>query len=257
MTVEEIVSRCETLGLESIAMTDHLNQISDVPKHRWIADDIRRIDTSLRVYFGVELDILDEESSPYSEQIRDEGGFQFAIGGPHGPAVESYDLKQIIAIQHRNQLATCQNPLISVLVHPWRFDKLEFSQLNFPWFDDLSVVPQSMTEELADAAISTGTAIEISATMLGTDSDCGERFIMQYREYLGTLAARGVHFSLGSDAHDIGELQGITAAEKVAAELEIGPDRIWHPSGAPFNQPAGEVLCERGAFVSETPTPCT
>lgn len=236
MEVAEIVSRCQALGLESIAITDHLDRMSDLPKHRRIADDIRAIDTPLRVYLGVELNVLNGRSSPYAEAIRHEAGFQFAIGGPHGPAVADYDLEQIIAIQHRNHLATCENPLISVLVHPWWFDKPEFDRLGFPWFDDLSVVPKSMTEELAAAAIATGTAVEISTIMVRVSAKYGERFSKQYREYIGALNDHGVSFTIASDSHDINQLQGITLAETVAREVGIPPERIWHPGGPPFNQ---------------------
>jgi len=235
MVVKDIVARCEELGLASIGITDHVDRMSDIPKHRAIADDIKAEQTPLRVYFGVELNVLDGRSSPYSAQIRDEMGFQFAIGGPHGPAVDCYDPEQIVAIQHRNHLATCEDPLISVLVHPWWFDKPEFDRLGFPWFDDLSIVPQSMIEELADAATATGTAIEISAIMLRVGPKYGERFNRQYLEFLGVLKERGVQFSLASDSHDISSLPGISVAEAAVVEVGICEDRIWHPSGPPFN----------------------
>lgn len=238
MEVAAIAARCEGLGLGSIAITDHVNRMEDIPKHQAIAQDIKQLETTVGVHFGVELNFMGADGNfAYSEQIRDELGFQFAIGGVHETYLDGYDLERLVAVQHRHHLRTCADPLVAVLVHPWWFGRGEFETKGYPWFCDLAAVPGSLMRELADAAVGTQTAIEVNATAILVNPHYGPRFQAQYRDFLSLLNERGVHFSLGSDAHDINALDHIQAAQQLVRDIGIPLERVWHPSAPPVNVP--------------------
>jgi len=231
MTVEAIFNVAERQGLESIAITDHLNSRSFLPKHEKIKQDIQRIgEPPFEFFFGVELNVVPGEKLPYDEKIAERLGFQFAIGGPHGTHIDEFDAVKLVDLQHRLHLETVANPLIDVLVHPWWFGKGEFDGKGYPWFTDMSFVPESATRELAAAAIQHGTAIEINAMAIFANDDYSEAFKRQYVDYLGLLASEGVTFATGSDAHDIGHMEHLGDLDAVLERLGIEESRLYHPS---------------------------
>ncbi len=233
MEIADIVKECERLGLHRIGITDHLNTPEKLELHRPIRDDIDSLEPGLDVYFGVELNYTGmDEGFVYNQDIREEYGFQFAIGGIHRTYLEEYDLEKIVDIQHRHHLKTCADPLVDVLVHPYWFNKKEYDQKGWPWFDSMRAVPESYARELGQAARETGTAIEINgaANLRGRFS---EQYVEEYMEYLAVIADEGACFALGSDAHSIGRLGEINAVMQAAERLNLPPERIWTPNGAP------------------------
>lgn len=232
MDVFAIVRECERLGLTSIGITDHLSSVEDIELHLPIRKDIEALDTKIDVYFGAELNFTAVDGEfPYSKEIRDQYGFQFAIGGIHGTYLDSYDLKKIVDIQHRHHLKTCRDPLVDVLVHPYWFGKYEFDNNGWPWFDSVRVVPDSYARQLGQTAKETGTAIEINAcaNLENVDVIGNDLYVKEYVEYLSIIAGEGACFSLGSDAHDIGRLKTILTAQEVAEQLNLDGERIWQP----------------------------
>jgi len=164
MTVPAIIRECERIGCREIGITDHLNTLDKLPLHALIRKDIEALDPGIEVYFGVELNFTGcDEGFAFSDAIRDEYGFQFAVGGIHGTYVEEYDLGKIIDIQHRHHLKTCEDPLVKVLVHPYWFGRGDFDKNGWPWFDSVTVVPEAYARELGQVARDTGTAIEINS----------------------------------------------------------------------------------------------
>ncbi|MHC4981711.1 MAG: PHP domain-containing protein [Planctomycetota bacterium] len=237
MEVAAIASECRRLGLCSIAMTDHMYGPQDLERHARIRRDIEGLagDTELEVYFGVELNFIGrDEGFPFSREIKEEYGFQFALGGIHGTYLEQYDLRELVDIQHRHHLRTCEDPLVAVLVHPYWFGKGEFDRKGFPWFDSMKAVPQSYVRELGQAAKQTQTAIEINACAHFANKAHSDEFVKQYVDYLSIIAEQGASFSLGSDSHDIGNLGSIHAAWKVAEQLALCEERIWRPDCQPL-----------------------
>ena len=235
MEIPAIIRECERLGIKSLGITDHLNTLDKLALHIPIKNDIESLDTDIDVYFGVELNF----SGPYSDfafsrEIKEEYGFQFAIGGIHSTYTESFDLKKIIEIQHRHHLKTCQDPLVDVLVHPYWYGKHEFDNRGWPWIDSMQEVPERYVRELGQVAKETNTAIEINACANLVSSNHSDRYVKEYVEYLTLIAEEGACFSLGSDAHDIGDLEKIAAARQVAEELKLTADYIWRPSGMPL-----------------------
>jgi len=230
MKVEAIYRRCEELGIRSIGITDHLNRRESVVQHFKIREDIERIPTELEVFFGVEINLLNVDGEiPYDEKMRDEVGFQFAIGGIHSCYVDSYDIDEIVRIQHHHHCRFASDPLIDVLVHPWWFSQNEFRRKGFPWFDDLSVVPEEYHLELAEVAREHGTAIEVNACAIFCTRNYSDRFKEQYKEYIALLKDQGVMFSISSDAHNINHLGTTRVVEDILAEIGVPDSQIWNP----------------------------
>jgi len=237
MVVADVIRACEELGVDCIGFTDHLNSPDQVALHKPILADIRQVEATVPVYFGVELNFTGcDEGFVFSPEIKGEIGFQYAIGGIHQPYVDEFDLDKIIEIQHRHHLATCRNDLVEVLVHPWWFGRGQFPDEGLPDMSITRQVPEKFTRELARTAVQTGTAIEINAgANLGGKSD---DYVQAYFEYVSILAAEGVTFALASDAHDIGDMGRVAMAWEMFARLELPPDRLWRPPGEPIIGPA-------------------
>ena len=234
MEVSEIIKVCEQLGVTTLAITDHLNTLDKLPLHAPIKTDIQDLDTEIEVYFGVELNFLGyDQGFAFSREIVEEYGFQLAIGGIHAAYLDEYDLKKIVDIQHKHHLKTCADPLVDALVHPYWFGKGEFDRKGWPWFDSMAAVPEAYARELAQASKDTGTAIEINACANLKNRAYGEAYQKGYFDYLSILADEGATFCVGSDAHDIGRLEAITAAWDMVERLGLTEDRIWRPEGEP------------------------
>jgi histidinol phosphatase-like PHP family hydrolase len=233
MEVQAILDEHARVGATAVALTDHLNSPDKLPLHAPIRADILRAETPVDVYFGVELNFMSCDGEfAYNEEIKREGGFQFAIGGIHSTYLEEYDLDKLIETQHRHHLRTCNNPLVDVLVHPYWFGRGDFDRNAWPWFDSVKVVPKSFARELGQAARDTDTAIEINASANLIQSD---DYRKEYVEYLSIIAEQGPMFSLGSDAHDVGHIERIRMSWDVAEELGLDADRIWWPSAEVLN----------------------
>ncbi len=235
MQVPDIVAECERLGVESLGITDHLNTLDQLDLHRRIREDIEALDTDLAVYFGAELNFDGPDGDfAFSEEIKEEYGFQFAIGGIHSPYLDEHDLEKMVEIQHRHHLKTCRDPLVDVLVHPYWFHKGKFDERGWPWFDSMEAVPEAFARELGQVARETGTAIEINTAANLESARYSDRYKEEYVAYLAILAEEGPCFATASDAHDIEKLGTIGTAWKVAAQLGLTAERIWRPQGAPL-----------------------
>ena len=234
MEIEAIARQCESLGVTRLAITDHLNTVDKAPLHAHIRRDLEQVESPVEIYFGVELNYqgCDGEFA-YSEEIIEEYGFQFAIGGIHSTYVDEYDLPKIVDIQHRHHLATCHNPLCQVLVHPYWFGKRAFDQGGWPWFDSMEAVPEAYARELGQVARDTGTAIEINGGANLDNAAYSDAYKAQYLDYLAIIAEEGPLFTVGSDAHDINRLAAIESTWRAVEHLGLPPERMWLPGVAP------------------------
>jgi len=241
MTVPAILQECKRAGVDCLGIADHLNTLDKLPLHTLIRRDLVESEPPLDVYFGVELNFMACDGDfAFNEDVKEELGFQFAIGGIHGTYLEEYDLKKLIDIQHRHHLRTCEHPLVDVLVHPYWFGKGEFDRNAWPWFDSVKAVPEAYAIELGQVARETGTAVEINADANLICANNPPGYMDEYVDYLAVIAAQGCLFSVGSDAHDIAKLQTVSLAWDVVDRLGLGPERIWRPAGAPLVARCGD-----------------
>ena len=236
MTIPALVAKAKELGQTAIGITDHLNTLDKLPLHGDIRRDLEALDApGIDIHFGVELNYMGCDGEfAWSEDVRDELGFQFAIGGIHATYVSEYDLAKIVDNQHRHHLATCRNPLCDVLVHPYWFGKGGFDKNDWPWFDTMKAVPESYARELGQVAKETGTAIEINGCANLINPAYSAQFVDEYAEYLATVAEEGCLFAIGSDAHDINRMDGAIIAREMAERIGLTADRIWLPQARPF-----------------------
>ncbi len=234
MELSAIARECERLGVTCCAITDHLNTLDQADLHLLIRADLAEVVTPVHIYFGVELNFTGcDQGFAYGREIVDRYQFQFAIGGIHSAYVQEYDLRKIVEIQHRHHLATCADPLVQVLVHPYWFSKGEFERNKWPWFASPRVVPLTFIRELGQAARDTGTAIEINAGANLTNPANPPGYVDEYLDYMAALAAEGAAFSVGSDAHTLSRLADIRAAWAFVERLRLPPEQIWQPAMAP------------------------
>jgi len=238
MTVATLVPAAEKLGITHLGLTDHLHTAADLPIHRRLREELRAQPTSLALYFGVEIDI-NRRYEPWvlDAALKEEMGFQFAIAGLHQMLCEQRDWRRIIPLHHERHLAACAHPAVDVLAHPYWFPCGYFLEGGYAWpmVDSMAMIPKSCIRELAAASRETGTAIEINAGSCLEFFCWPETFKRGYRDYLGELAAEGALFSVGSDAHALGQMPVIHAAWDVVTTLDLPADQLWHPRSAPLN----------------------
>ena len=232
MTVPGLVQRCESLGLEAIAITDHLNGPQFLEKHELIKQDLAQIETDMKIYWGVEVTVKDPQTGAVTidEEQLEKGGFEVVIGGPHSSYFDKPDKEAIIALQHKIMLAVIANPLIDVLVHQWWMGAAEFKPGGpMEWLTDMEQIPDWHAREIADAALAHNTAIEANHSAFFSDNQYGEAFRATYPYYLKTIAERGVPISISTDAHDINKLDNIHAMMDILEGVGITREQLWTP----------------------------
>lgn len=231
MSLPALLSRCEELGRTHIAITDHLNGPHHLDAQAAIREELPSYDGPLNITWGVEGTIADPETGALTvtEEHVERFGFEFVIAGPHGRYNET-DPDAIIATNHRLMLATVRNPLVDALVHPWWFSYVEWDRGPMAWFEDMSRIPQSHVEELAEACVETGTAVEMNGGAIIYHARFTDRFKDDYLQYMAALCERGVSFTVCSDAHDIEHLQRASAAAQLLADAGVPDERIAVPA---------------------------
>ena len=231
LTVENIIRRAESIGLTSIAITDHLNHRGQLPNFWCIKQDLSRVETDLEVWFGCELNYeACDGSFAYDEQVRDEFGFEVVVGGIHAAYTDSQDPREVIDIQHRHHLRTLADPLVHVLVHPYWFGDSDVNVRTPEWWQGLMEgFPEDRITELAQASRANNTAIELNSAAMFYNVRYNAGFHAAYIELFRKLAERGALFSFCSDAHDIGQLGWSDYAEGLLDGLGVAEEQVWRP----------------------------
>lgn len=232
MSVPALVARCESLGLEAIAITDHLNAPEFLPKHELIKQDLADLSSPMKIYFGAEVNVIDKDTGAVSidEAQLAQGGFELVIGGPHTSYFTEPDKEAIIDLQHQLMLQVIANPLVDVLVHPWWFGGNEFREGGpMEWLTDMAQIPDWHADEIADAALKHGCAIEANHSAFFTENQYGPAFRESYPHYLKRIAAKGVPISISTDAHDINRLDGIHDMMDRLESVGITREQLWTP----------------------------
>lgn len=233
LTLGNIVRKAEQLRLTSIAITDHLNTLDQLPRFWEIKRDIEymRERTELEILFGCELNFQGCDGQwAYSEAIRDEYGFEIAIGGIHSAYTDSQDVAAVRDIQHRHHVRTLNDPLIDVLVHPYWFGQGDWDARppEF-WEQVVGDMPDDYIAELAQASAETGRGIEVNGCAMFYNPHYRPQFKQLYTEFIARLRDEGAIFAVASDAHSLDHIAATEYVEGLLDGLGVPTERIWRP----------------------------
>ena len=225
LPLETLIATAKEKGFQGFGVTDHLNYNDESfwANIRQSAENFHRLKSTFpNMRLGVELTPVqkplydhiaktgDRESwippiqdKPYDIELAGTKeelmalGVQYAVGASHWRVdVPDMDLKDSAEAQirewHRQQMWLACDERVTILGHPW--------SCNRSWYEDFSIVPASMHDELASALLEKGKFAECNAGMF-VSQITSERFRHQYAQFLRYLFERGIPITFGSDCH--------------------------------------------------------
>jgi len=257
MTMAEIIDACHKKGVIGFGVTDHLNTGINLP------DIIRSRKEYLEnrvegFHFGIEVscvsvwEIEQIKKGGYDGYIYGirEGGpawcdmtvditekeienldIEYVIGGTHWPLYVPWERESLIRDYHRQNMFLAEHPLITIVAHPWWFHAKywgKYVEKYEPWFNDFTVVPQSMHEEFAEAIVRNKKVVEINLHAIILHPSYPEKFKFQYLDYLSFLKSKKIKFAIGSDCHQKYDLD-FEKAEKMLDSAGIAQQDLWKP----------------------------
>lgn len=222
-----LITRAREQGLRSFGVTDHLNFNDEkflgdlknsaalVKKHQAdcpemvLGVELTPIEKPLFDYIAKtgtrEGYVPVQQDTPYDIELgatKEELkalGVRYAVGASHwrvdipNPAEADNSLTIVTKEWLRQQLWLIQDERVTILGHPWYIG-------NGLWYQDFSVIPQSMHEELAAALLEYGKYAECNAGTFRSPKGT-EKFRYQYAEFLRFLFEKGIPITYGSDCH--------------------------------------------------------
>ena len=263
LPLETLIAAAKAQGLRGFGITDHLNYEDEKFWGNIVqsAENYHRLkDQFPGMRLGVELTPI---SKPYYDHVKKTGtregyvpplgsepfgiamagdkeklkalGVQYAVGAAHWRvevademAKESVEA-QIIDWHHQQMYLACDDR-VTILGHPWA--------CNDTWFEDFSIVPASMHDELAAALIESGKYAECNVGMFTADDTSKGNFRHQYAEFLRFLFEKGIPITYGYDCH--GDKNGVYPDDRIHAWRyleqagfkdgdfsELSDDKLW------------------------------
>jgi len=231
MTMAEIIEGAAGAGITDFGVTEHLHSRYNMPDIVASRQEFLQSNPPRRFHFGVEVTCmrrweLDEIASgrhaepawgiweggpgggPFAidldEQDVEALGIEYVVAAVHWARGVPLERQAIIEDYLQQYLFLITHPLVDIIAHPWwwngHFEDADGRFTGKPWFDDFKVIPQSVHDEFIAALIANHKAAEINPGVLLTHY-YPEAWRMQYLEYLGRLAERGVKLAAGSDRH--------------------------------------------------------
>jgi len=224
LPLEEIYTKAKEYGFEKVGITDHLN-LNDIPFISDIDASAKNVKEFIKTHpdmiLGVELTPIDKPRFDYIAKNggRREGyiapstgrpfdielglskeelkarGISFAIGAAHDAPPGMTELNDLIKEWYRQQMYLACDERVTVLGHPWYHWK-------GVWYQDFSVIPQSMQDDLAAALKENGKYVECNGEILCSKLG-SEKYHIQYAEFLRSFFERGIPVTYGSDSHRV------------------------------------------------------
>ncbi len=228
-TLDLLVERRGEQGLRYMGVTDHLNFndnkfLGDMrasangvnekrKKHPFLVSGVELtpidrptfdyIAANGGVYGGYEPPLQDTPfplDLPISKAELVAHGVRYAIGAAHwrvdvprSVRKASFDLDASMREWYRQQLWMAQDERVTILGHPWYIG-------NDAWYEDFSIIPHSMKEDIAKALKENGKYVECNSHFFLTKG-ASEKFRHQYAEYLRWMFEMGIPVTYGSDSH--------------------------------------------------------
>jgi len=258
LKVQDLPVDASRLGLTDYGLTDHLHTPYNLPDVEASKRDFLAANPSPHFHFGIEVSCvsqweLDElahgghkdpvyglrSGGPVgaacaigitAEDVR-RLGIEYVVAGTHWPLYVPCERQAIIRDYHRQNMFLATHPLVTIVAHPWWWmghwqheDKTYPAE---PWFDDFRVIPQSLHDEFAAAAVQNRKVVEINIWANLMNHQYPPHFVGQYMEYLAGLKARGVRLSIGSDTHQAHLEADLEGVARLLEGVGITEEDLW------------------------------
>jgi histidinol phosphatase-like PHP family hydrolase len=261
MQIADLIPEAAAKGITDFGVTDHYQNSYNMPDIESAREEFLALNPGPRFHFGIEvssvstweLEVIAGKTfdSPPIWGIRDGGpegaeptigltladidrlGIEYVIGGTHWPLYVPFEREAIIHDYHRQNMMLATHPLVDIVAHPWwwmgHWADENGAWTAEPWFDDFTVIPQSMHTEFADAVIESGSVVEINPSAIAFNKAYPESFAHQYLDYLALLKERGVTFSMGGDCHSAHYDIDFDRIARWIEPLGLRDEDFWRP----------------------------
>lgn len=204
-SVAEMADACRAAGYAYAGITDHSRssayagglKLEDLERQWAEVDAVNAARTGFRVLKGIEVDILEDGTLDYGDEVL--ARFDFVIASVHARFAQGPEEMT------RRLLRALENPRMTILGHPTG----RMFQQREPFRFDHEAVFRRAGER--------GVAIEINADPHRIDLDW---------HLLPTARAAGAMISIGADAHNAAGLDYVTWGVTQARKAWLGPDAI-------------------------------
>jgi DNA polymerase (family 10) len=204
-SVAEIAAACAAAGYEYVGITDHSRssryagglRVEDLERQWAEVDAVNAAMPGIRVLKGIEVDILEDGTLDYGEEVLSR--FDFVIASVHARFAQG-EREMTVRL-----LRALDNPRMTIMGHP---TGRMFHQREAFTFDHEAVFLRAGER---------GVAIEINADPHRLDLDW--RLLPRARD-------AGAMISIGADAHNIAGLEHMTWGLAQARKAWLGPEQI-------------------------------
>lgn len=199
--VEEYVKKASEIGLEEIAITDHVWRSSD-----WIDDYVDEINEvreeyGVTIHAGLEAKVIDREGSvDVSDEDAKKVDFVMGVVHRYRPEAEepyddslNFEPKEAAREERDLTLEMLNNPKVDLVGHPSR------TYYKFHYDEDAPHFPEEHVEDMIDVAKETGKPLEYNARL--------PRYIRE--KLLNMYIDRNLGFTVGSDSHKAKRLENL------------------------------------------------
>ena len=227
LSLSEISQRAKSLGLKKVGIADHANFNDEkfINDLKCSAENVKNFQkTHPDVMLGVELTPIEKPEFDYIAKYGTREGYaapiitepyeielaatkeelisygvRYAVGASHwrvdvpGARYLKADIDAMIKEWYRQQMWLACDDRVTILGHPWCVDE-------GVWYDDFSVIPRSMNEDIAAVLKENKKYVECNACMFYSPK-ITEKFRIQYAEFIRELFEKGIPVTFGSDAH--------------------------------------------------------
>ncbi len=222
MSVEAIVRRADELGLETIAITDHVFRREDIAIIEQIAMEAARCRVRCRVIIGAEVDV--DGGYADGRLVTDRlDGLDYVIAGfhyvptagsyPHRPEDCPFSPEKFLKLWRSSLLGILTNPGVDTLAHPGR---LVGTAVDLDvYFEDILAI----YAEAAECAAANDVAWELNEL---TGQRLSDFYRSQWYRIYEIAIDAGVKIVYGSDAHDPSSIAADSFCQQILRQLPAG-----------------------------------
>ena len=234
-SIEKIIKLQQDRGTEAIGITDHdYSYQSKVKTIQAAREAIQKAEPSIEVHFGVESQMLEYQVT--SIKIRMASYFDYVLMAPNHYHLRGVAQPRSFRDPRRVALheiymfeAAVACPITDAIVHPFLISPnvFQFSQ------EELAAFGQEMMRNIEqkrliyqlDLASQRGLGIEISPKMVRYNQ-------LHLIEFYQLCLERDVKLLIGSDAHNMQQLEEISLLTPILEELGVTAEHLWHPAAS-------------------------